>query len=216
MASATRLFWREFRREFETTGAIAPSGRALSQALARFVRDDSLQVAPRRLLEVGPGTGSVTRYIVGQMQATDTLCLVETNANFVAHLRKRFAAERAFEHVHPRTEIVESRVEEMPGSAPFDVIISGLPLNNFTPQDVTQILRILWERLAPGGHLSFFQYIAIRRVKRIVSRRGERQRLAAVDSILSDFLRDETRREAVLANLPPAWVHHLQKPVEES
>ena len=91
------------------------------------------------------------------------------------------------------------------------MIISGLPLNNFTPQQVEQILNSLWDRLVPGGYISFFEYIAIRRIKSLICGRKERQRLSQVGNVLTEFLRRETRRETALANLPPAWVHHLRK-----
>jgi phospholipid N-methyltransferase len=64
-----RLFWREFRQNFHTTGAILPSGRALARALARFVRAERSRV---RILEVGPGTGAVTREIVAALPADRT------------------------------------------------------------------------------------------------------------------------------------------------
>ena len=139
LASATRLFLREFRREFHTTGAIAPSGRALSRALARFVAPNGQHSRPRQLLEVGPGTGSVTRYIVQDMQRDDSLCLVESNARFVAHLRQRFATEPDFQRVGAQTQIIPSRLEDLSSERRYDVIISGLPLNNFPPDVVETI-----------------------------------------------------------------------------
>src|SRR5262245_18025577 len=68
-----RVFWGEFRRTFQSTGAVMPSGRSLCRALSRQVREGS---GGRRLLEVGPGTGAVTRAIVAALQPGDTLDLV--------------------------------------------------------------------------------------------------------------------------------------------
>src|SRR5581483_5471549 len=73
-------FFREFRRHFPATGAILPSSRFLARALVRPLR------SPRpacRILEVGPGTGSVTREIVWRMQSGDRLDAVEINGRFV-------------------------------------------------------------------------------------------------------------------------------------
>src|SRR5882672_2514122 len=87
-----RVFWREFRRSFETTGAILPSGPALAAALCRHVREGSgSQKGGRRILEVGPGTGAVTRHILRALQADDELELVERNAEFVACMKDRIA-----------------------------------------------------------------------------------------------------------------------------
>ena len=83
-----RVFLREFRRTFESTGAVLPSGPALSAALAHYVRDGANGTGGRRILEVGPGTGAVTHHIVRAMRADDRLDLVERNAEFVARLHE--------------------------------------------------------------------------------------------------------------------------------
>ena len=62
----------------------------------------------------------------------------------------------------------------------FDLVISGLPLNNFSSEDVQDILQAYAKLLKPGGILSFFQYILIRPAKMFVSVGPERDRLKGV------------------------------------
>src|SRR5215472_6456774 len=86
-------FFRECRRHFHTTGAILPSSRFLARALVRPLR------SPRsacRILEVGPGTGSVTCEIARRLLAGDRLDAVEINAHFVDLLERRLRQERVF------------------------------------------------------------------------------------------------------------------------
>jgi phospholipid N-methyltransferase len=91
------------------------------------------------------------------------------------------------------------------------LIISGLPLNNFSVELVDQILAKLRRLLAPGGTLSFFEYVAVRRVKSLASSRAERARLRGVGRVMEEMLHaNEMHRELVLANVPPAWVHHVR------
>ncbi len=97
-----RLFWQEFRRTFESTGAIAPSGRKLCRALARYVAGDGKL---RRILEVGPGTGVVTDAIIAQMGPQDTLDVVELNERFVAALRERLASDPLWQRTADRVRI---------------------------------------------------------------------------------------------------------------
>src|SRR4051812_8800891 len=93
-----RVFWRQFRQAYNSTGAVLPSGRGLAVALSRFVRNGEATSAsgkngtarPRRILEVGPGTGAVTVQIIDDMRPQDRLVLVERNEQFVAHLKERF------------------------------------------------------------------------------------------------------------------------------
>lgn len=205
-----RVFLREFRRTFESTGAVLPSGAALSAALAHYVRDEG-HIGSRRILEVGPGTGAVTGHIVQAMRDGDRLDLVERNDDFVARLRDRLQSDATLQPWAKRITLHHAGVEELPEDPPYDVIVSGLPLNNFSVPFVEQLVDKLSRLLAPGGTLSFFEYIAIRHVKATLSRRVERARLRGIGRLLHQFLAAyEIRRDRVLTNVPPAWVHHVQ------
>jgi phospholipid N-methyltransferase len=203
-----RVFFQEFRRNYHTTGAIAPSSRWLAAALARYVREPG---ANRRILEVGPGTGAVTTAIVAALGPSDRFDLVELNDKFVERLQQRFADEPAFASVADRSQILHQRVEDLPPGTQYDLIISGLPLNNFSVEDVQQILTALRQVIKPGGTLSFFEYVAIRRAKGLVAGAADRKRLRGIAQALSALCEQyEVRRDCVLSNLPPAWVHHLR------
>jgi phospholipid N-methyltransferase len=207
-----RLFWKEFRRTYHDTGAILPSGNRLARALTHFVRNGPASgSAPRRILEVGPGTGAVTREILRAMRPHDRVTLVELNERFANRLRERITQDAQWQAVAGRVEVVQSSVEEVPEGEPFEVIVSGLPLNNFSVDLVERLLAKMQRLLAPGGTLSFFEYIAIRKAKATLSRRKERVRLRAIGEFLNrHFAEREIRRDQVWANVPPAWVHHLR------
>jgi phospholipid N-methyltransferase len=213
-----RVFWRQFRETYHSTGAVMPSGRALSAALSRFVRDGDGEVAsatrmsaPRRILEVGPGTGAVTARIIRHMRPDDELVLVERNDQFVEWLRGRLAESPEFQQAVDRIRLVHAAVEDLPEDEPFDLIISGLPLNNFAVDSVEQIFTKLRRLLILGGMLSFFEYVAVRRAKSFVSPSADRKRLRGISQVFREVLHgNEIQRDLVLANVPPAWVHHLQ------
>ena len=208
-----RIFWQQFRRAYHTTGAVLPSGQALAAALAHFVRinGEAASAAGRRILEVGPGTGAVTGRIIRDMRPHDRLTLVERNEQFVARIRERVTADPLYRGAVERIEVVHASVEDLPEEQRFDVIISGLPLNNFTAETVDRILAKLRRLLAPGGTLSFFEYVAIRRFKAALSRQADRERVRQIARVLGDVLdRHEIRRDCVWANVPPAWVHHVR------
>ena len=214
MFHSHRLFFRQFRENFHTTGSIAPSSRWLAQALARFVAgpggDGSGNGHPRRILEVGPGTGAVTHWILPDLGQRDRLDLVEMNDQFVAHLHDRFNTESTWQDVEPRTRILHMPIQDLAAEGGYDAIVSGLPLNNFSGELVEQLLQTL-VGLSPGGTLSFFEYVAVRQAKLLVARGDERTRLAAISGHLGRLLgADEFRRDCVLRNVPPAWVHHVR------
>jgi phosphatidylethanolamine/phosphatidyl-N-methylethanolamine N-methyltransferase len=208
--SEYRLFFREFLQNFRTTGAILPSGRRLAKALARYVAEPS--AGPRRILEVGPGTGAVTRHIISALQPLDRLDLVELNESFVRQLERRFQSDPHFHAVADRARVLHCPVEEMAGESKYNLIVSGLPLNNFSVALVERILQVLLNMLEPGGTFSFFEYIALRRAKAIISGSTERQRLRGIEHAMDNMLsRHEIGRQAIWLNMPPAWVHHVRR-----
>jgi phospholipid N-methyltransferase len=203
------LFFRQFLTNCRTTGAILPSGRFLASALSRFVGHE--HDGARRILEVGPGTGSVTRLIVEAVGPEDRLDLVELNVTFVRCLEHRFQTDAAFRPLAERSRVLHCPVEELPRRATYDLIISGLPLNNFSASEVEGILASLTGLLKPGGTLSFFEYIAIRRMRALISGPAERARLRGIGEALESLLREhEVRRDWIWPNVPPAWVHHVR------
>ena len=206
--SEFRLFFREFRHTFQTTGAVLPSGRALSKKLARFVRETQ---GPKRILEVGPGTGAVTRWIVDAMGPDDRLDLVELNDRFVDVLRERFETEDSFRRVADQTTIHHCPIQDLDADSQYDTIVSGLPLNNFSVELVESILDVFTRLAKEGATLSFFEYIAIRKVKAAVSGREEGERLKGIEAATGRLLKEkEIARDGVWVNVPPAWVHHVK------
>ena len=208
--SENTLFFREFLTNFHTTGAILPSGRRLAASLARFVEQPSSR--PRKILEVGPGTGAVTGRILAGMGPADQIDLVELNDAFVEQLKRRFRHDPSFQPTADRARVLHCPVEDLPQTDPYDLIVSGLPLNNFAVADVQRILATLIALLAPGGTLSFFEYIAVRTARSLVSGRSERARLDGISHAMHSVLAgQEIRRDAVWLYVLPAWVHHVRK-----
>ncbi len=202
-------FFRQFRERFETTGAVAPSSRFLAQALTAPMLDRS---GPLRVLEVGPGTGAVTRQIVARLKPEDRLDLVEINAEFARLLRERFVQDPDFQPAADRAQVFEASLEDFRPEAPYDIIISGLPFNNFPASLVEQLLDHCLNLLADDGHLSFFEYMFVRPLRRRISAAPVRRRLGEIEAVLQQrFRQHRVGTDWVLVNAPPAWVQHLEK-----
>ncbi len=201
-------FFREFRRHFRTTGAVLPSSRFLARALTTQLRQPRL---PSRILEVGPGTGSVTRAIARRMGPDDRLDAVEINAHFVGLLRQRLGEDKAFRHCLDQIEVVHAALEDLPGDSVYDYIVSGLPLNNFTVAQVREIFGAYARLLKPDGTLSYYEYAFVRQLKWPLVDRRERRRLFRVGRVMRGYIRDfQYRREQIFINVPPATVRHLR------
>lgn len=201
-------FFQQFRRHFRTTGAILPSSPFLAKALAVKLR------GPRpaaRILEVGPGTGAVTRAIARRMVDDDQLDAVEINRHFVDVLEDRLLDDRAFDLRRDQINVIHAAVEELPGDSVYDYIVSGLPLNNFASCQVRQIFAAFQRLLKPAGVLSYFEYTWVRQLKTPFVDKSERWRLLRVGRVVRSYIRDyQIDRERIFINVPPATVRHLQ------
>ena len=201
-------FFREFRRTFHTTGAILPSGQQLSKATLKPFID---RKKPSRVLEVGPGSGAVTQQIVQHLRKGDVFDIVELNDTFVDILRNRFATEPSFKQFASQSTVHHLPIQEFVAAEPYDFIMCGLPFNNLPPRIVKDIFIHFTQLLAPGGVLSFCEYLWIRRMSSLLSSRPERLRLARVGCILSWYLdRYAFHHDTAFVNFPPAVVHHLR------
>lgn len=95
----------------------------------------------------------------------------------------------------------------------YDVIVSGLPLTNFTPGQVRTIMDHYLKLLHPGGTLTYFGYLATCTARRLLGSRTESARHRAAERVMDDYQRRyATGRWTVWANLPPAHVWQLQAP----
>jgi len=208
-------FFREYRKHSRQTGSLMPSGLFLAQALTAELRKPH---GPLRILEVGPGTGSVTRHILRQMLPGDQLDAVEWNGEFVDLLQLRFDREWSFFSHRHQARIIHGAVEDLEGEAIYDVIVSGLPLNSFPASQVREIFRVYNRLLKPGGTLTYFEYVLIRELQTPFVNRRERRRLFRVARVVNRYVRTyQVRRQRIFMNMPPAIVRHLRlKPLASS
>ncbi len=202
-------FLRQFGAQFETTGSLLPSSRFLARAITRYLAQRNDQAI--RVLECGPGTGAFTDQIVRYLRPGDVFDLVELNETFVEVLQERFANEPHWQTVAELSKIHQLPLQELGDHEPYDFIISGLPHVNFPPAVVETITDTYFRLLKPGGTLSYFEYMAIRPLKKQVTFGKTRQKIRGVDRILAAYLREHRiARDNIFLNVPPAWVQHLR------
>lgn len=196
-------------RDYRHTGAVAPSSPMLARAMTRSLRH---AVGTKRMLEVGPGTGPFTRFMLQALRDGDELHIVEINPRFAERLERELL--QPFRETHPNI-LVKLYCEDietatLPGG--FDYIVCGLPFNNFPPVLVRSIFRRLLELLNEGGELAYFEYAGVRVMKgSIVGMEARRKlwRIGAMGKILRR--RHHGRRELVLGNIPPAVAVRLTR-----
>lgn len=185
-----------------STGAVLPSSPALARSMTRSLRQ---AVGPKRLLEVGPGTGPFTKHILKALREGDELHIVEINPVFAQRLDEVLL--KPFRQRNPRIamKLHVAPIQTAPLTGKFDYIVCGLPFNNFPPKLVRAIFRRLLAVLAPGGELAYFEYAGVRVLKGpLVGNKG-REDLKRIEAMGKALRRKHRgRRELVLTNVPPA------------
>jgi phosphatidylethanolamine/phosphatidyl-N-methylethanolamine N-methyltransferase len=174
------LFLRRWLAHPLKVGAMFPSAPALARLVARQVpiREDEAVV------ELGAGTGAVTKALLAAGVPPDRLFVVEIDADLCAFLRKQM----------PQVQVILGDAGRLADLIPqrwhgkTSTVISGIPMITL-PIAVQQRLVDSWfDMLAPGGKLLQFTYS-------LVSPLPE-AKLGVVGK----------RKGVAMLNLPPAWV----------
>ncbi len=222
----TTHFLREFMQHMHEVGALLPTSTYAADTLAA---ECARHLGPKRVLEVGAGTGAITVRIARLLKPGDHLVVCEINPTFVTMLEQRFANDPLLRALLPQIEFYTGSVLDLlpTGAAPrtptatnttattqdnhaqkFDYIISAIPFNNCAPAFVDQVFSHYRTLLKPGGVLSYIEYVGGRTRKRIDQ---TDPLLAARVAVFKRYLGHfEYRRDVVVRNLPPAWIHFLR------
>jgi len=204
------IFLVEAIHDMHTTGAVAPSGRQLARALAQPAR---LAGGRLDLLEVGAGTGAVTRELIPLLQPGSRLDIVEPNPRFARELRRLSLNHPHVTAASAAVQVHEQFIQDLRTDQRYDFIISGLPLKNFEPAQVTEILDRCLALLRPGGVFTSFSYVGTQTVRAMVSTRAEATRHRAVEDVIAAYRsRVKAHTTTAWANTPPAVVWQLRAP----
>ncbi len=203
-------FLKCYIRSPREIGALSPSSQALAAALAEPYR---LHTGPVRVLEIGAGTGPITRHLGTILGEEDQLDVCEMQPVLADALRMGVLASPDFAPAVEagRVRLLQRRVQDIELDGQYDFIISGLPLTAFEIDDVVEIFSTIRRCLKPTGVLSYFEYMGLRRMSRMFSIGKHRKRIRPVSAYLNDNIRKhQFRHQPVLRNVPPARARYLR------
>lgn len=172
-------------KSFKTSGTITPSSKVLIKALLAPIDF----TAARCIIELGPGTGCVTRSILERMHPDCVLICFEVNSDFIGQLEalqdSRLRVVNACAS-SIRTILDDLDIEEV------DHIVSSLPLALIDDEVVKRILESVRANLREGGRYLQYQYSL--------------SNYAELKPIFKNVKLDFTFR-----NMPPAFVYECTK-----
>ncbi len=135
-------FFQGWVRRPKAVGSIIPTSSITAREMASVI--DTGSGLP--VLEIGPGTGVITRAILARGVRPENLYAVEYSPEFVRHLRR----------LYPAVNVIEGDAFNLSAALgdnrdlTFDSVISGVPLLNFPVARRIAYLETLLDRIPPG------------------------------------------------------------------
>ena len=185
MKKDMRLFLSQIVSKPHQVVALAPSSAALCQEMVA-----GLDPSKGPVIELGPGTGNITRAILGRGIPPHMLHSVEMNLSFCTHMRKYFVGV----NVHHMSACDLDRL----GLKNVQAVISGLPLLSMPIGVQRNILKGSFNSLATEGSFVQFTY-------------GPNPSVHA--DLLKKMALSWTRSDKIWLNLPPARVYRFTRHV---
>jgi phospholipid N-methyltransferase len=166
-------------KNIKQVGSIVSSSRFLAKKIIKGV-DFSKNI---RILELGAGTGVITREILRRMSEGSVLYSYENNQNFINSLQQ-ICDERL---------IVKGECVSSLGALEddyFDLVVSSLPLANLTNEFKSQVFREIQAKLKISGTYIQYQY-------------------SLLDYKSIEKLFNNCKVKFCLLNLPPAFIYNV-------
>jgi len=173
-------------------GAVVPSGRLLGEAMARITAHE-IEGRDGSVIELGAGTGEVTKALLAVGIRPERLALVERDPELAVFLRRHFRGPRIIEGDAARLPrlLAANKVERIAA------VVSSLPLLSLPAEVVNGIVHGVFDALPRGAALVQFTYGPSPPVPR-----GLRESLALVGA----------RGRRIWRNVPPAVVWTFRRP----
>jgi phospholipid N-methyltransferase len=161
----------------------------------------------RTIVELGAGTGAVTRAILKRLPQEARLYALDNNAAFVEHLGHTFPDRRLMPIHGQAGELAEALRKE--GVSRADAIVSSLGFTTMRPAERVGLLKHIVSCLAPDGVLIQYQYLSSRWQWLNVS--GKSHWPFEAEELLRTCFRSVAARDIML-NIPPARIFVCTKP----
>jgi phosphatidylethanolamine/phosphatidyl-N-methylethanolamine N-methyltransferase len=134
----------------KAVGSIVPTSSITARRMASVVNPCS----GLPVLELGPGTGVITRAILALGVKPENLYSIEYSENFVRHLEAQFPGVNI---IHGDAFDLDATLGDRRGMV-FDSVVSGVPLLNFPVARRIRYIEDLLGRIPPGRPIMQLTY----------------------------------------------------------
>ena len=135
-------FFKGMMQGPKTVGSIVPTSSITAKKMASVINLNS----GLPVLELGPGTGAITKAILGRGVKPDRLVAVEYSTDFYNHLVRLYPGVH---FINGDAFDLDTTLGALKGQT-FDSVISAVPLLNFPMQARIALLESLLDRMPAG------------------------------------------------------------------
>lgn len=202
-------FLKGYIRNPRAVGSLLPSSRTLAAAICR----PYLNAAGRStVLEVGAGTGPITRYFGSILRPGDEFDVCEMSEEFADVLEEHVLTNDDFASAvaQGRVRLLRIPAQKLNPERKYDFVICGLPFTSLHLADVREVLSVIQACMKPGAVFSYYEYAWLRRLARNLALIDRRRIRDVSDHMSENITRFQFERHTIWRNLPPAHVRHLR------
>lgn len=179
------LFLRRWMANPLKVGAVLPSSPALARLVARQVRLNPHEA----VVELGAGTGSVTKALLRAGIPAERMFVIEIDPALCTFLRRQF----------PQAQVIQGDATRLTDLVPWkwvgkvSYVISGIPMVPIPLEIQRKMIKAWFDVMTPNGLLLQYTYSLVSPIpEKKLGVKGRRRGLAVL-------------------NLPPAWVWSYRK-----
>lgn len=180
-----------FLKDLKQVGAVAPSSKFLAKDLVAQLQEKitDTDCKPLNILEVGAGTGSLTKQIAKHLRPQDSLDIVEIHKKFYQIIGSKYRLKDNIRIHH--ADILNFHPQKK-----YDFIFSSLPYENM-PEEIT---KQIWEKklklCSQKAYISYFKYLKFGDFKSDFE-----------EKIVKAY---KHNKKLVFLNIPPAKIYTLE------
>jgi phosphatidylserine decarboxylase len=198
---AWRFFWEGIKNP-KQVGTVFTCSRATGYELMRYA---CTHKGPKKILEIGAGTGSITEVICLLANGDDMIDVVEINSKMCDRLRDKFGFKR-------NVRIYCKDIAAFDVGEQYDFIICTIPFNNIDVNVVRAIQEKMVSITKKGGYCSYVEYMFLPNIRQKISNLFDLEtrfdeRREVIEAFKKKYLVESAK---VLRNVPPIRVNHLR------
>lgn len=179
-----------FLKDLKQVGAIAPSSKFLAKDLVKQMRDQLSRTPcqPLNILEIGPGTGPLTKQIARLVRPEDHVDVVEIHDHFYDIVNDKFSG--------PNIEVHHKDILNFNSHRTYDYIFSSLPYEAMPERLIQNIWKKKLDLCSSKAYICYFKYVSFRKFK-----------CNFEEAVVRKY---QSNKKIVLRNLPPAKLYTLE------